>query len=157
MQWRVINNSSFIAKASKTFDEEKNVASKAPVDEIKVGWDILKSLKIRSRGINFIACPTCSRMNFDVIGTMNKLESRLEDIKEDLDVAVIGCYVNGTGESKHTSIGVTGGSPKNLIYVDGKPDHKVEGYDLAEHLEKLIRDKVDKMKLDKDSVIVKSN
>ena len=61
-----------------------------PVDEIKVGWDILKSLKIRSRGINFIACPSCSRMNFDVIGTMNKLESRLEDIKEDLDVAVIG-------------------------------------------------------------------
>ena len=66
-----------------------------PVDEIKVGWDILKSLKLRSRGINFIACPSCSRMNFDVIGTMNKLESRLEDIKEDLDVAVIGCYVNG--------------------------------------------------------------
>ena len=89
-----------------------------PVDEIKVGWDILKSLKIRSRGINFIACPSCSRMNFDVIGTMNKLESRLEDIKEDLDVAVIGCYVNGPGESKHTTIGVTGGSPKNLIYIE---------------------------------------
>ena len=85
-----------------------------PVDEVKVGWDILRSLKIRSRGINFIACPSCSRMNFDVIGTMNKLESRLEDVKEDLDVAVIGCYVNGPGESKHTDIGVTGGSPKSL-------------------------------------------
>ena len=113
-----------------------------PVDEIKVGWDILRGLKIRSRGINFIACPSCSRMNFDVIGTMNKLESRLEDIKENIDVAVIGCYVNGPGESKHTNIGVTGGSPKNLIYIDGKPDHKIESADLADHLEKLIREKV---------------
>ena len=77
----------------------------------------MRSLKIRSRGINFIACPSCSRMNFDVIGTMNQLESRLEDIKENIDVAVIGCYVNGPGESKHTDIGVTGGSPKNLIYI----------------------------------------
>ena len=127
-----------------------------PVDEIKVGWDILKSLKIRSRGINFIACPSCSRMNFDVIGTMNKLESRLDDIKEDMDVAVIGCYVNGPGESKHTTIGVTGGSPKNLIYIDGKPDHKVDSNELAEHLESLIRDKIDKIKEQENNLILKS-
>ena len=127
-----------------------------PVDEVKVGWDILKSLKIRSRGINFIACPSCSRMNFDVIGTMNKLESRLEDIKEDLDVAVIGCYVNGPGESKHTAIGVTGGSPKNLIYIDGKPDHKVDSTELAEHLESLIRDKIEKNKEQENNLILKS-
>ena len=127
-----------------------------PVDEIKVGWDILKSLKIRSRGINFIACPSCSRMNFDVIGTMNKLESRLDDIKEDLDVAVIGCYVNGPGESKHTTIGVTGGSPKNLIYIDGKPDHKVDSTELAEHLESLIRDKIEKNKEQENNLILKS-
>ena len=127
-----------------------------PVDEIKVGWDILKSLKIRSRGINFIACPSCSRMNFDVIGTMNKLESRLDDIKEDLDVAVIGCYVNGPGESKHTTIGVTGGSPKNLIYIDGKPDHKVDSTELAEHLESLIRDKIEKIKEQENNLILKS-
>jgi (E)-4-hydroxy-3-methylbut-2-enyl-diphosphate synthase len=127
-----------------------------PVDEIKVGWDILKSLKIRSRGINFIACPSCSRMNFDVIGTMNQLESRLEDVKEDMDVAVIGCYVNGPGESKHTTIGVTGGSPKNLIYIDGKPDHKVDSKNLADHLENLIRDKIKKIKSAEDSLIVKS-
>ena len=127
-----------------------------PVDEIKVGWDILKSLKIRSRGINFIACPSCSRMNFDVIGTMNQLESRLEDIKEDLDVAVIGCYVNGPGESKHTTIGVTGGSPKNLIYIDGKPDHKVDSNELAEHLEGLIRDKIKKNKEQESNLILKS-
>ena len=127
-----------------------------PVDEIKVGWDILKSLKLRSRGINFIACPSCSRMNFDVIGTMNKLESRLEDIKEDLDVAVIGCYVNGPGESKHTNIGVTGGSPKNLIYIDGKPDHKVDSSELADHLENLIRDKIKKIKEQETNLILKS-
>ena len=127
-----------------------------PVDEVKVGWDILKSLKIRSRGINFIACPSCSRMNFDVIGTMNQLEARLVDIKEDLDVAVIGCYVNGPGESKHTTIGVTGGSPKNLIYIDGKPDHKVDSTELAEHLEGLIRDKIKKNKEQESNLILKS-
>ena len=127
-----------------------------PVDEIKVGWDILRGLKIRSRGINFIACPSCSRMNFDVIGTMNKLESRLEDIKENIDVAVIGCYVNGPGESKHTDIGVTGGSPKNLIYVDGKPDHKIESGDLADHLEKMIRQKVKEKTEDEENLILKS-
>ena len=127
-----------------------------PVDEIKVGWDILRGLKIRSRGINFIACPSCSRMNFDVIGTMNKLESRLEDIKENIDVAVIGCYVNGPGESKHTDIGVTGGSPKNLIYVDGKPDHKIESGDLADHLEKMIRQKVKEKNEDEENLILKS-
>ena len=127
-----------------------------PVDEVKVGWDILRSLKIRSRGINFIACPSCSRMNFDVIGTMNQLESRLEDIKENIDVAVIGCYVNGPGESKHTHIGVTGGSPKNLIYLDGKPDHKIESEELADHLEKLIRKKVKEKAKDQENLIAKN-
>ena len=128
-----------------------------PENEIKVGFDILRSLKLRSRGINFIACPSCSRMNFDVIGTMNELERRLEDVSEDLDVAVIGCYVNGPGESKHVSIGVTGASPKNLIYVDGKPDHKIESENLIDHLEALIREKIRKQnKMNKDSLIAKS-
>ena len=127
-----------------------------PVDEVKVGWDILRGLKIRSRGINFIACPSCSRMNFDVIGTMNKLESRLEDIKENIDVAVIGCYVNGPGESKHTDIGVTGGSPKNLIYINGKPDHKIESGDLADHLEKMIREKVKEKNDNEENLIAKN-
>jgi len=126
-----------------------------PVDEIKVGWDILKSLKLRFRGINFIACPSCSRMNFDVIGTMNELESRLEDIKEDLDVAVIGCYVNGPGESKHVNIGVTGASPKNLIYIDGKPDHKVESENLIDHLESIIRSKISEDSSNEASIIAK--
>jgi 1-hydroxy-2-methyl-2-(E)-butenyl 4-diphosphate synthase len=68
-----------------------------PVEEVKVGFDILKSLKLRSNGINFVACPSCSRQNFDVIGTMNELERRLEDVRTPMDVAVIGCIVNGPG------------------------------------------------------------
>jgi len=130
-----------------------------PENEIKVGFDILKSLKLRSRGINFIACPSCSRMNFDVIGTMNALEDRLEDIQESMDVAVIGCYVNGPGESKHVSIGVTGAAPRNLIYIDGKPDHKIDSESLVDHLERLIRDKALVLNKQKElqEIIVKSN
>ena len=124
-----------------------------PENEVKVGFDILKSLKLRSKGINFIACPSCSRMNFDVIGTLNELENRLEDVKESLDVAVIGCYVNGPGESKRVSIGVTGASPKNLIYIDGKPDHKIKSENLVDHLENLIRNKVRDQKRNKESLI----
>jgi (E)-4-hydroxy-3-methylbut-2-enyl-diphosphate synthase len=74
-----------------------------PVEEIKVGFDMLKSLRLRAKGINFIACPSCSRQNFDVIGTMNALEERLEDIMTPLDVSVIGCVVNGPGEAKEAT------------------------------------------------------
>jgi (E)-4-hydroxy-3-methylbut-2-enyl-diphosphate synthase len=110
-----------------------------PVEEVKVGYEILKSLKLRSRGINFIACPSCSRQNFDVVATMNALESRLEDLNVPLDVAVIGCIVNGPGEAKEADIGLTGGSPNNLVYLDGSPDHKVTNAELLDHLEQLIR------------------
>lgn len=113
-----------------------------PVEEVKVGYEILKSLKLRTKGINFIACPSCSRQNFDVISTMNELESRLDDVTTPLDVAVIGCIVNGPGEAKEAEIGLTGGTPNNLVYVAGKPDHKVKNDVLIDHLEKLIREKV---------------
>lgn len=112
-----------------------------PVQEVKVGFDILKSLKLRSKGINFIACPSCSRQNFDVVGTMNALETRVEDITTPLDVAVIGCIVNGPGEAKEADMGLTGGTPNNLVYVDGKPAGKVVNEGLVDNLEKLIRDK----------------
>ncbi len=112
-----------------------------PVEEIKVGFDILKSLRLRSRGINFIACPSCSRQNFDVVSTMNALESRLEDLQTPLDVAVIGCIVNGPGEAREADIGVTGGTPNNLIYADGKKDHKITNDKLLDDLEAMIRKK----------------
>ena len=113
-----------------------------PVEEVKVGFDILKSLKIRSKGINFIACPSCSRQNFDVIKTVNALESRLEDIKTTMDVAIIGCVVNGPGEAKEADIGLTGGSPNNLVYVDGKPNHKLTEEQIVDQLEDLVREKI---------------
>ena len=78
-----------------------------PVDEIKVGWDILKSLNIRSRGVKIIACPSCSRQNFNVIEVVNALEERFEDISDDIEIAIIGCYVNGPGESKAADIGLS--------------------------------------------------
>lgn len=125
-----------------------------PVEEVKVGWDLLKSLKLRSKGINFIACPSCSRQNFDVIKTMNELEVRLEDITTPLDVAVIGCVVNGPGEAKEADIGLAGGSPNNLIYVDGVPSQKLKGGDLVEDLERLIRKKAaDKAEAEKDIIV----
>jgi len=102
---------------------------------------MLKSLKLRNKGVNFIACPSCSRQNFDVIQTMNELELRVEDIKIPLDVAVIGCVVNGPGEAKEADLGLAGGSPNNLIYVDGKPSQKFSNDNLVDNLEKLIRTK----------------
>ena len=86
-----------------------------PVEEVKVGWDLLKSLKLRAKGINFIACPSCSRQNFDVIKTLNELEARLEDVKVSMDVAIIGCIVNGPGEAKEADIGLTGGTQKPVV------------------------------------------
>jgi (E)-4-hydroxy-3-methylbut-2-enyl-diphosphate synthase len=110
-----------------------------PVEEVKVGFEILKSLKLRSNGINFIACPSCSRQNFDVIKTMCSLEQRLEDIRTPMDVAVIGCIVNGPGEAREADVGLTGATPSNLIYLGGEPDHKVGNEDFIEHLEQVIR------------------
>ena len=113
-----------------------------PVEEIKVGFDILKSLGLRSKGVNLVACPSCSRQNFDVIGVVNELEARLEDIITPIDVAVIGCIVNGPGEAKVADIGLTGASPSNLAYLDGKPNHKINNATLVDELEVMVRNRV---------------
>jgi len=110
-----------------------------PVEEIKVGFDILKSLHIRSKGVNLIACPSCSRQEFNVIETVNALDERFEDIVEPIDVAIIGCVVNGPGEAREVNVGLTGGSP-NLLYINGKPDHKVEDADLVDEIERVVRE-----------------
>ena len=123
-----------------------------PVEEVKVGYDILKSLHLRSRGINFIACPSCSRQNFDVVKTMNELEVRLEDLLVPLDVAVIGCVVNGPGEAKEAHVGLTGGTP-NLIYIDGKPSQKLTNDNLVDELERLIRQKAAE-KVEADAAVI---
>jgi len=125
-----------------------------PVDEIKIGWDILKSLNIRSRGVKIIACPSCSRQNFNVIEVVNELEERFEDISEDIEVAIIGCYVNGPGESKAADIGLTGASPKNLLYIDGVPDRKISSEKLIEEIEAQVREKLSLR--DNSDIIVRS-
>ena len=113
-----------------------------PVEEVKVGFDLLKSLQLRTRGVNFVACPSCARQNFDVIATVNELERRLEDIATPIDVAIIGCIVNGPGEAREAEIGLTGATPSNLIYSDGKPDHKIDNAELLDELERMVRRRV---------------
>lgn len=113
-----------------------------PVEEIKVGFDILKSLGLRHKGVNLVACPSCSRQNFDVIGVVNELESRLEDVATPIDVAVIGCIVNGPGEAREAEVGLTGASPANMAYLDGAPHHKISNQDLLDELEAMVRRRV---------------
>lgn len=117
-----------------------------PVEEIRVGFDILKSLNLRKKGVNIIACPSCSRQNFDVIGVVNELESRLEDVMEPVDFAVIGCLVNGPGEARTAHLGVTGGTPNNLLYENGEKSHHVQKEGLVDELERMVRNKARRMR-----------
>jgi len=128
-----------------------------PVEEVKVGFDLLKSLHLRSKGINLIACPSCSRQNFDVIETVNELERRVEDIITPLDVAIIGCIVNGPGEAKEAEIGLTGASPSSLLYKSGKPHHKTSNDTLLDDLEKMIRDRVAEKQQQQEKLIAKES
>lgn len=123
-----------------------------PVEEVKVGFDILKSLRIRSRGINFIACPSCSRQEFDVISTVNALEQRLEDITTSLDVSIIGCVVNGPGEAHISHIGLAGAKNRSGFYQDGeRQKERIDNDDIVDQLEAKVRAYVARM--DKDNHI----
>lgn len=113
-----------------------------PKEEVKVGFEMLKSLGLRHRGVNIISCPSCARQQFEVIKTVEELEKRVEHIKTPMTVSVIGCVVNGPGEAAHTQIGLTGGgNGTHLVYFDGKPNHKVKSEELVDHLVKLIEEK----------------
>jgi (E)-4-hydroxy-3-methylbut-2-enyl-diphosphate synthase len=113
-----------------------------PVEEVKVGFDILKSLNLRHRGVNVIACPSCARQQFDVINTVAVLEGRLAHITTPMTVSVIGCVVNGPGEARETDIGFTGGgNGTHQVYVGGLPDHRIKDTDIVDHLVKLIEKK----------------
>ncbi|MET1219714.1 MAG: flavodoxin-dependent (E)-4-hydroxy-3-methylbut-2-enyl-diphosphate synthase [Glaciecola sp.] len=117
-----------------------------PVEEIKVGFDILKSLRIRSRGINFIACPSCSRQEFDVISTVNALEQRVEDILTPMDVSIIGCVVNGPGEAEVSDLGLTGARNMSGFYLDGERQReRIANDQLVDVLEQKIRAKAAQM------------
>jgi (E)-4-hydroxy-3-methylbut-2-enyl-diphosphate synthase len=105
-----------------------------PVDEVKVGFEILKSLELRHRGINVIACPTCGRVEIDVVRMANELEKKLGHIKTPLNVSVLGCVVNGIGEGKEADIGIAGGEGKGILFKKGKLVRKVPMEELMDTL-----------------------
>ena len=118
--------------------------SDEPEEEVKVGFDILRSLNIRHKGVTIIACPSCARQQFPVIETVKKLEESLEDVSTPMTVSIIGCVVNGPGEATMTNIGITGGgNDTHMIYVDGKKDHRISNKELVSYLSSLIRKKAE--------------
>ncbi len=121
--------------------------SSDPVDEIKAGFEILKSLGLRHRGVTIISCPSCARQGFNVIETVKILEERLAHIATPVTLSIIGCVVNGPGEARETDIGFTGGgSGSGMVYIEGRPDHKLPHDQMVDHLVELVEDAVEKHK-----------
>ena len=117
-----------------------------PVEEIKVGFDLLKALNLRHRGVNIISCPSCARQGFDVIDTVQILEERLAHISTPMSLSVIGCVVNGPGEARETDIGFTGGGAEaGMVYLSGLPDHKMTNDKMIDHLVELVEKKAEEI------------
>ena len=120
--------------------------SSNPVDEVKAGYEILKSLGIRSRGVNIISCPSCARQAFPVIETVKKLEEKLSHITKPINLSIIGCVVNGPGEAAQTEIGLSGGGQdNNLLYISGIPHKKVASSEIIEKIVELVENKVNEL------------
>jgi len=118
-----------------------------PVEEIKIGYEILKSLNIRHKGVNIISCPSCARQAFPVIDTVKILEEKLSHIKEPITLSIIGCVVNGPGEASQTQIGLTGGGKGNhMMYLSGLPHHKVASENIIEEIVTLVENKSKELK-----------
>src|SRR6187397_1449327 len=116
--------------------------SAEPEQEVRVGFEILKSLGLRTRGVRVVSCPSCARQGFDVIRTVQALEDRLSHIKTPLSLSVLGCVVNGPGEARETDIGLTGGGAgKHMVYLSGVTDHTVQDADMLEHIVALVEKK----------------
>ncbi len=115
-----------------------------PSEEVKVGYELLKSLGLRRRGVTVISCPSCARQQFDVIKTVQEVEQRLEHISESITVSIIGCVVNGPGEAKETDIGLTGGGKgTHQIYVDGITDHIIKNENVADYIVNFVQKKIE--------------
>ena len=113
-----------------------------PVEEVKAGFDILKALGLRHRGVNVISCPSCARQQFEVIRTVELLEERLAHVTTPMTLSVIGCVVNGPGEARETDIGLTGGgNDTHMVYVSGLQDHRLKDADIVDHLVKMVEEK----------------
>src|SRR5688500_18051443 len=120
--------------------------SAEPEEEVKAGFEILKSLGIRNRGVRVISCPSCARQGFDVIRTVETLESRLSHIRTPLSLSILGCVVNGPGEARETDIGLTGGgNGTHMVYLSGLTDHHVRDEDMIDHIVRLVEAKAAEM------------
>jgi (E)-4-hydroxy-3-methylbut-2-enyl-diphosphate synthase len=116
--------------------------SAEPEEEVRVGFEILKSLGIRNRGVRVVSCPSCARQGFDVIRTVQALEERLSHIRTPMSLSVLGCVVNGPGEARETDIGITGGgNGKHMVYLSGVTDHHVQDQDMIDHIVRLVEAK----------------
>ena len=120
-----------------------------PVEEIKVGFEILKSLNLRHRGVNVISCPSCARQEFQVIPTVAELEERLAHISTPMTLSVIGCVVNGPGEARETNIGFTGGGSGHQVYLNGEKHHVLRDGDIVDHLVELVEQKAAEIEAEK--------
>jgi len=128
-----------------------------PVEEVKVGFDILKSLGLRHRGVNVVSCPSCARQAFAVIKTVEILEQRLAHISTPLSLSIIGCVVNGPGEARETDIGLTGGGNGNhMVYLSGVADHKISDAAIVDHIVDLVEKKARDIEAAKATSSVKS-
>jgi (E)-4-hydroxy-3-methylbut-2-enyl-diphosphate synthase len=130
-----------------------------PVEEVKAGFDILKALGLRHRGVNVVSCPSCARQAFPVIRTVETLERRLAHIATPLSLSIIGCVVNGPGEARETDIGLTGGGQGNhMVYLSGIADHKIDDARLVDHIVELVEAKARAIEAAKvrDAAVVKS-
>ena len=123
-----------------------------PVEEVKAGFDILKSLGLRHRGVNIIACPSCARQGFNVIETVGKLEERLAHIATPMSLSIIGCVVNGPGEALLTDVGFTGGGKgAGMVYLAGKADHKLDNDRMVDHIVELVEAKAKEIQAQEDA------
>ncbi|MCJ7421091.1 flavodoxin-dependent (E)-4-hydroxy-3-methylbut-2-enyl-diphosphate synthase [Sphingomicrobium astaxanthinifaciens] len=120
--------------------------SAEPEDEVRVGYEILKSLGLRARGVRVVSCPSCARQGFDVIRTVQTLEERLQHIKTPMSLSVLGCVVNGPGEARETDIGVTGGgNGSHMVYLSGVKDHHIQDENMVDHIVRLVEEKAAKI------------
>tara|TARA_R110000787_G_scaffold66719_1_gene149804 strand:- start:23310 stop:24443 length:1134 start_codon:yes stop_codon:yes gene_type:complete len=126
-----------------------------PVEEVKVGFEMLKSLGLRTRGVNIIACPSCARQGFDVISTVETLEKRLAHISEPISLSIIGCVVNGPGEAAMTDLGFTGGGKESgKMFVAGRADHNVSNAEMIEHIVGLVEQKAERLRAEREQAEV---
>ena len=123
-----------------------------PVEEIKVGFDILKSLGLRHRGVNIIACPSCARQGFNVIETVGVLEEKLAHVTTPMSLSIIGCVVNGPGEALYTDVGFTGGGKgAGMVYMAGKPHHKQDNAGMIDHIVQLVEQKAAELDAEREA------